>query len=242
MLRWRRVFVLGGVLSLLGAVGIGLSLWLMQPMDSRPPPFPSRVATDDEQRQLLKTLVSMEMFRGVPPPPPEVGASPRGITPFKPLVVADTALLFCKEKTVRELPDSACTVSDSMAGAIANPGFALDYEGAPDIPLAFRVALIEANRSPHRIPLPEDRRVLAGSVREFHRLMGAGFWDAFYRRYPDTAGMLHTSRAVVSMDGTQALIYVEHFCEGTCGTGGLYRLTCIDGQWTLQNTFGMWIS
>jgi hypothetical protein len=243
--RWRRVLATSVVLACLVAASVVGSLWWLGPRpDSGPPPFPTRLATDDEQRDILALLFD-RYFEGLPPPPPPP-PGPNRHSPIKrpdlrhrPLVLVDTSLRFCAPGTVDATGECAIGGIDDT---IVSPRWDVDFIGAPDIRLRFRTALVAANRRVHPQPMPTGRRTIPVAAADFHRVLEAGFWRAFYRRFPGTAGVIHANRAVVSADGREALIYVEHGCDGLCGTGSLILMSRIGGRWRITCPYVLWMS
>jgi hypothetical protein len=70
-----------------------------------------------------------------------------------------------------------------------------------------------------------------------------GYWDAFYARYPRTAGFTATSGVGVSRDGRQALLVVEHGCGALCGHGHVVLLgRGSDGVWRVRYARMTWAS
>lgn len=243
--RWRRIFATSVVLgSLVSASVLGSLWWLRSHAQPGPPPFPTRLATDDEQRDILALLFD-RYFEGLPPPPPPPPGPNRSV-PIKrpdplrrPLVLIDTSLRFCAPATVDATGECATGGIDET---IASPRWDFDFTDAPDIRMRFRTALVAANRSVYPQPMPAGRSTIPLAAEDFHRVLETGFWRAFYQRFPGTAGVVHASRAVVSADGREALIYVEHGCDGLCGTGSLILLSRIDGRWRITAPYMLWIS
>jgi hypothetical protein len=240
--RWRRIFATSVVLaSLVSASVLGSLWWLRSRAQPGPPPFPTRLATEREQRDILVLLFD-RYFEGLPPPPPE----PHQRSPIdwrqlrrRPLVLIDTSLRFCAPTTVDATGECATGGIDET---IASPRWDSDFTDAPDIRLRFRTALVAANRRVYPQPMPTGRSTIPLAAEDFHRVLETGFWRAFYQRFPGTAGVVHASRAVVSADGREALIYVEHHCDGLCGTGSLILLSRIDGRWRITAPYMLWIS
>lgn len=240
--RWGRIFATSVVLACLVSASVLGSLWWLRPRpEAGPPPFPTRLATDDEQRDILSILFD-RYFGGLPPPPHE----PTRDSPIKrpdlrrrSLVLIDTSLRFCAPATVDAKGE--CAVG-GIGDTIASPRWDLDFSEAPDIRLRFRTALVAANRRVYPQPMPTGRPTIPVAAEDFHRVLEAGFWRAFYRRFPGTAGVIHANRAVVSADGREALIYIEHVCDGLCGTGSLILMSRIDGRWRITYPYVLWIS
>lgn len=240
--RWRRIFATSVVLACLGLASVLGSLWWLRPRpEPGSPPFPTRLATDREQQDILALLLD-RYFEGLPPPPPQ----PEGGAPIdwaglrrRPLVLLDTSLRFCTPATVDATGECA---TGGIDDTIVSPRWDLDFRDAPDIRLRFRTALVAANRRVHPQPMPTGRPTIPVAAEDFHRVLEAGFWRAFYQRFPGTAGVVHANRAVVSADGREALIYVEHRCDGLCGTGSLILMSRIGGRWRVTYPYVLWIS
>lgn len=239
-MRWRWIVATGLGLSGLAGASLLLSLWLLRPEPEPEPPFPTRLATDAEQRDVLRVLL-VGRYRGLPLPPPEEGDPPRTPELPRPILATRTSLRFCAPITTAETIDPDCADSD-MGAVIASPRWELDMPRAPEIPYAFRVALVDANRQAHPQPLPGGRASAVMASDEIPRTFQLDFWKRFYERHPGSAGYFQATRAVVSGDGRQALIYVEHSCGGLCGSGDLHLLRLHDGQWRAETSYTLWVS
>jgi len=69
-----------------------------------------------------------------------------------------------------------------------------------------------------------------------------GWWDEFYRQFPNSNGFIGLSRAGLNSGGNQALVYMEHGCGGLCGTGHYFLLVKNDRGWVVQKKVMSWIS
>jgi hypothetical protein len=67
-------------------------------------------------------------------------------------------------------------------------------------------------------------------------------WDEFYRRYPNSQGMMALSRVGFNPDMNQALVYVGNQSHWRAGTGHLVLLIKEDGTWKIQGKTMVWIS
>ena len=56
-------------------------------------------------------------------------------------------------------------------------------------------------------------------------------WNKFYKRYPDSHGLVEFSAVGFNSQKTKALIYVVRQCGGLCGTGGYEFLVKRNGEW-----------
>lgn len=241
-MRWGRILAMGLGLSGLAGASLLLSLWLLRPEpEPEPPPFPTRVATASEQRRILQP-VFLSFFRGVPSPPPSPGDPPQLPLTSRPLVVATSTLRFCVEADVGPSSLGADCALPYVEEIIASPRWKLDLQDPPDLPLRFRQALIELNRTSSGQSIPTGRPTIPVSSVELHRQLSQGYWEAFYDRYPGSAGVVRTTLAILSKDGMQALLYVEHRCDGLCGSGNLVVMRRVNGQWRIETSYMLWIS
>ena len=80
--------------------------------------------------------------------------------------------------------------------------------------------------------------------REFERVWDKSpdWWSEFYKKYPDSGGVVTFSNVAFSKDGDQALVYFFHWCRQLCGTGHYLLLNKNEKTWTVVNKGEMWIS
>ena len=71
---------------------------------------------------------------------------------------------------------------------------------------------------------------------------GAGRWEAFYKKYPKSAGLWQFSRPGYNATRDEALVYVIHSCNSLCGTGQQYLLSKQSGKWTVKHRLMLWLS
>jgi hypothetical protein len=71
---------------------------------------------------------------------------------------------------------------------------------------------------------------------------GEGWWEEFYRTFPESRGYVQFTAPAYSEDGKHALIYVSHSCGGLCGTGWLIYLSKPNGKWEITARRMLWIS
>jgi hypothetical protein len=58
-------------------------------------------------------------------------------------------------------------------------------------------------------------------------------WDEFYKRYPDSGGILMMSAVGFNRQRTLAIVYTWSTCNNQCGLGSFALLRKIDGKWEL---------
>jgi hypothetical protein len=217
-LRWRRIGGMSGALVALAVAVLVLWWWMLQPPDRRPPPFHSRPASDTEQIALVDAL--------------RRDASGTVPSPSRALPMVDpVGLSFCPGGRRPEITDDCGRRSGSAGLIIVSSSFDLDCDARPGVHPDFRRALIDANLSSRILPIPPGSALPEPGVEDRATV-------------PDgvEATVLHVTRAVISQDGTQALIHVEHRLGRHHAWGALVRLRRTDGQWRVQNTFGLWMT
>jgi hypothetical protein len=67
-------------------------------------------------------------------------------------------------------------------------------------------------------------------------------WPAFYKRFPDSPGIVKLSRVGFSADGTQALFCASHTCGELCGGGWYMVMEKRGGHWVIEREIEMWMS
>jgi hypothetical protein len=79
---------------------------------------------------------------------------------------------------------------------------------------------------------------------EIRQIFKAGLdgWEEFYRRFPDSGGVVGMSRPGFNTTMNQAFVYIEHSCGGLCGTGYYLLLVQGDGKWTVAKRLVAWMS
>lgn len=69
-----------------------------------------------------------------------------------------------------------------------------------------------------------------------------GWWKDFYKKYPNSQGILSFSRVGFSPDGKQAIFYASNGCGGKCGTGTYVIMEKVDSGWKVAKEILFWIS
>ena len=188
------------------------------------------VASQAEFESILAAVLEQMDFEGVPEPPPEPGQKPRPHTRKGVVLVNETV----------EICSASATPS---CGATESSELFLSQGLDAQIPRQLRQELIAASAISVQFDCPRLKLVQcerAATISSIFR--GGGWWDDFYRKYPNTAGVVHFSNVVLSHDGTNALLYVTHSCDGLCGTGNLVLLRKTNGRWVVEHREQLWIS
>jgi hypothetical protein len=99
-------------------------------------------------------------------------------------------------------------------------------------------------------PVPLDPSLDLGfdytlvSLQDLEEFLGGGAWsyDAFYRRFPNSQGLMELSRVGFNSDHTQALVYVANQHALLGGEGYYLLLGKQDGAWQVDFELPLWIS
>jgi len=68
------------------------------------------------------------------------------------------------------------------------------------------------------------------------------YWESFYRKFPDSPGLIYVSRVGFDRTAKQALVYVGRTCGFLCGDGYLVLLEEEHGKWTIKGKYLCWVS
>ena len=71
---------------------------------------------------------------------------------------------------------------------------------------------------------------------------GCGWWEAFYKKYPNSPGLITFSNVGFNPEMTYALVDVRYHCGGLCGEGGMVLLVKKDGTWIEEGQLTRWES
>jgi hypothetical protein len=229
-IRWGRTLLLGASAFAL-AMGVALfpvvyRLYLERKAAEILPSIASR----SELESILVAVLEQTDFQGVPEPAPEPGQVPRPHA-RRGVVLVNETIEICNASTA---PKCGPTESSEL---FLYPG--LDAR----IPRQFRRELVAANVTSVTFDCPRlNWAQCEGAAAISSIFTNGGWWDDFYGKYPNTAGVVRISNAVLSHDGASALLYVTHGCDGLCGTGSLVLLQKTEGTWVIQRREQLWIS
>jgi len=107
---------------------------------------------------------------------------------------------------------------------------------------------LERNKISEKIAIPTDvgskhllvgKKELASVFRKGEFDMG---WTRFYKKYPDSTGLIFFSKVGFSSDHNQAMLYAGRQCGGLCGSGSYLLLNKRNGKWVVEKDMGLWVS
>jgi len=68
------------------------------------------------------------------------------------------------------------------------------------------------------------------------------FWEKFYKKYPNSPGLVFFSKVGFNNRHDQAFVYVGRSCGGLCGAGEYVLLNKVNGEWEVLNEQNLWVS
>jgi len=78
--------------------------------------------------------------------------------------------------------------------------------------------------------------------RTARNIFKSGSWNEFYKRHPNSEGVIVLSRVGFNAGMNQALLYIDHTCGGLCGTGHYVLLEKSHGAWRVVKREMVWVS
>jgi hypothetical protein len=229
-IRWRRMLLFAiaaaAAIAAFASLPIGLDAYdaYREREAAEPKPIP---ASDAQQVAIVRALLLAHDYEAPHMPPTEADEALAPEPEDWPLLV---------DRTIRLRPPCTAAASGSAPcspNIVANDDMAqidiLVYEFR-HVTLKLRRELLLANARSSAMPLPGiDGVRLVSSTRGFTPIVDA----AFFQANPGAAGIVHVSRAVLTEDGTQALIYAVHHCGKWCESSSLFVLERRAGEWML---------
>jgi hypothetical protein len=110
-------------------------------------------------------------------------------------------------------------------------GLQASYERRRQLLLTIPVATL-----PTRVPSVPFSELEAAALRSANP---STYWQAFYRRFPASPGVVTLSAVGFSVDGRSALVMVDTSCGSRCGHTYYYLLQYLDGRWTVIRRAGV---
>jgi hypothetical protein len=68
------------------------------------------------------------------------------------------------------------------------------------------------------------------------------FWTKFYKKFPDSSGIIFFSKVGFNAKHDQAFVYAGRSCGGLCGAGEYILLQKLNGMWVIKQERGLWVS
>jgi len=66
--------------------------------------------------------------------------------------------------------------------------------------------------------------------------------NEFEARFPNNFGFFVVSNVGLNLKKTGALLYVDHFCGGLCGSGDYFLIRKVNGAWHIVDRHRTWVS
>ena len=208
-------------------VGTGLASPALAAGAAAPNEWSITLATDAQQREILAAVLQADTHW--PTRPGETTSAPG--SKHEPLVLLDSSFAF-GDGASNVVPDPSCRYDGVGADIPTRMDLWLvNNEGSyPGYPIELAQALVRANRLPVALVDPRLPGLHEVSAREVEGIFRAKpkDWDRFFSTFPDEAGFVQVSRAVVEEyrgyfgPVQKALIYVNEGYRPGCGEGTLY--------------------
>ncbi len=71
---------------------------------------------------------------------------------------------------------------------------------------------------------------------------GCGWWEAFYKKYPDSPGLITFSNVGFNDEMNYAVVDFSYVYNGLGGGGGLLLLVKKDGKWITEKQLTAWVA
>jgi len=192
-------------------------------------------ATDGEQRDILKALLKESPYLESTSPPPS--GVERADSFRQRVILLDTSAAFCES----EFEESAFGATRDCTLSLPNHIASSDFSG--EIPKDLLENLILSNLEYKSLPTVAWPDVTISPRGVIDRIFdGGGWWNDFYKEFPDASGFLEVSRAVLTADGNHAVIYAGYHCGGLCGIGTIHLMTRKDDVWQISESVDIWVS
>jgi hypothetical protein len=68
------------------------------------------------------------------------------------------------------------------------------------------------------------------------------FWGEFYKKFPDSSGIVSFSNVGFNDQHDQAFVYAARSCGGLCGEGDFVLLKRVNGEWKIVDDECLWVS
>jgi hypothetical protein len=188
-------------------------------------------ASDAEQLEIMRRILKEEFFASWQLPPlPRPPPLPPEPYEHKSIVLIGSSLGMCEKPSAANHPEFGCI---SVSDRDRDIRFVQDE---PGIPPTLLQELFAASRIASTIPDPHVADILYRPRAVMDGLTGSDAWNQFYARFPHSKFAIEFSRAVLSDDGTHALIHVQ--IRFIAEQGVLYYLERTGNTWRVEKASG----
>jgi hypothetical protein len=251
-LRWSKALAAGAVIAMFLSVAFVAPVLISRVHEYQAARLRPRPVSDQEQLEILRVVLRANDYYYEPPPPPPPGENSQlpdassitqngaqKLSEARSIVLIDSSIAFCGQRASPGVDKLACANPPEM-----EEGYITSDYVEPQLPKKLRQELVAANRKPFVTQDPHSSNVIYRPRAIIHKLFPPSSygWDQFHALFPHSYGFVEVSRAVLSEDGTHALIYVEHHCGGLCGAGVLYYMVRTGNTWRIAISSQTWIS
>jgi len=103
---------------------------------------------------------------------------------------------------------------------------------------------VAKNKTPHLLArkFPVKQEYVLLSEQEADEIFKHGWWDDFYRKYPNSGGITEFSRVGFNSRGNQALVGAGNSSGGLAGIGLIILLDKEGGTWRVKWQEVIWVS
>jgi hypothetical protein len=235
-LRWSKVLAAGAVIAMFLSVAFVAPVLISRVHEYRAAQLHPHPASDMEQLEVLRTVLKDDFFTSwqLPPPPPPPPLPPE---PYedKSIVLIGSSIGVCKKAPAIDRVEFGCIPARDLE---------LDTEfvqDEPGIPPKLLQELFAANQVSSIIPDPHGPNILYRPRTVMEGLLtSADRFHQFYALFPHSKFAIEVSRAVLSDDGTHALIHVQLRFIGLAhgDQGVLYYLVRTGNAWRVEKVSG----
>lgn len=128
--------------------------------------------------------------------------------------------------------------TDFRRGLLFDRGSSFSKSSSPLTRASFILSNVFPRNIRANLQLPSGARAFFISRRELEETRPG---DA-QARFLNDLGYSVVSHAGLNLSGTEAILYVDHFCGGLCGGGNYILMRKLDGVWRVVDGHVVWVS
>ena len=154
--------------------------------------------------------------------------APRPISRYSPIAVVDSTQVFKRENSAAllesliKVPQVDSTAARDLAARSYKPH---SLKGIAGLRLRMPVMLL-GHSALDSLPRPDPDK----------------YWAEFYRKFPNTNGLISLSAIGYSAGGNLGVLMVDVGCGGLCGNGYIVVVKQQRGQWHIARIENTWVS